>query len=209
MRHNARGTAFEPMPMTIACPFCTTRYLLPDHLLGPGGARVRCPSCHRSFVVPADAARPEAHEPEVAPLSGAPARVHAGDAHGAAAASGGGEGARTEGTLPPIAPVPSRGHSVKSRGAETPAAGDAPAATDHAAIARAVLAALAEHHGAAIETAAASGRLFSEFGPDVFAAYDDYRRRVGKGASAEAFRAALRERWNVDLPSPGVGEERL
>lgn len=39
--------------MTVQCPQCQTRYLLPDHLLGPRGARVRCPGCgHRFEVMP-------------------------------------------------------------------------------------------------------------------------------------------------------------
>ena len=38
-------------PMTIHCPHCSTGYLLPDALLGPRGARVRCPRCTQSFVV--------------------------------------------------------------------------------------------------------------------------------------------------------------
>jgi len=37
--------------MIIACPHCSTGYLLPAHLLGPGGARVRCPRCHQPFAV--------------------------------------------------------------------------------------------------------------------------------------------------------------
>ena len=37
--------------MTVHCPHCSTGYLLPDHLMGPRGARVRCPQCKRPFVV--------------------------------------------------------------------------------------------------------------------------------------------------------------
>src|SRR3989442_14913609 len=37
--------------MTVHCPHCSTGYLLPDHLMGPRGARVRCPHCKRPFVV--------------------------------------------------------------------------------------------------------------------------------------------------------------
>jgi len=37
----------------ISCPECGTGYLLPEHLLGPGGASVRCPRCQRLFAVDA------------------------------------------------------------------------------------------------------------------------------------------------------------
>jgi predicted Zn finger-like uncharacterized protein len=40
-----------PDAMTVQCPHCQTRYLLPDHLLGPRGARVRCPGCGQRFDV--------------------------------------------------------------------------------------------------------------------------------------------------------------
>lgn len=40
--------------MIIACPNCSTGYLLPEHLVGPGGARVRCPRCQHLFAVDVD-----------------------------------------------------------------------------------------------------------------------------------------------------------
>lgn len=42
--------------MTVHCPHCSAEYLLPDHLLGPRGARVRCPNCSQGFVVLRDPA---------------------------------------------------------------------------------------------------------------------------------------------------------
>jgi predicted Zn finger-like uncharacterized protein len=39
------------MSLTVQCPHCTRRYLLPDALLGPRGARVRCPNCSGQFEV--------------------------------------------------------------------------------------------------------------------------------------------------------------
>jgi predicted Zn finger-like uncharacterized protein len=39
--------------MIISCPECGTGYLLPEHLLGPGGASVRCPRCQQLFAVDA------------------------------------------------------------------------------------------------------------------------------------------------------------
>src|SRR5262249_22892243 len=44
---SARPTDF----MKVRCPHCSTDYLLPEHLLGEGGARVRCPGCAGSFLV--------------------------------------------------------------------------------------------------------------------------------------------------------------
>jgi predicted Zn finger-like uncharacterized protein len=40
--------------MNVGCPHCQTRYELPETLLGPGGARVRCPKCAQSFLVGPD-----------------------------------------------------------------------------------------------------------------------------------------------------------
>ena len=37
--------------MILDCPSCNARYELPESLLGPAGARVRCPSCGTSFAV--------------------------------------------------------------------------------------------------------------------------------------------------------------
>ena len=45
----------------------------------------------------------------------------------------------------------------------------------------------------------ARGRLFSEFGPALLEAFDEYRRRSGPGASARVFRDLLRERFRIEL----------
>ena len=37
--------------MHVTCPKCAVSYLLPERLLGPGGARVRCPRCGEMFTV--------------------------------------------------------------------------------------------------------------------------------------------------------------
>jgi predicted Zn finger-like uncharacterized protein len=42
------------LAVIIACPNCSTGYLLPEHLVGPGGARVRCPRCQHLFAVDVD-----------------------------------------------------------------------------------------------------------------------------------------------------------
>jgi predicted Zn finger-like uncharacterized protein len=41
--------------MTVHCPHCSTGYRLPGHLMGPLGARVRCPECQGSFEVSREA----------------------------------------------------------------------------------------------------------------------------------------------------------
>jgi predicted Zn finger-like uncharacterized protein len=60
----------------IACPNCSTGYLLPEHLVGPGGARVRCPRCQHLFAVDVDGLPrvPAAPTPgaEAAPAPGEP-----------------------------------------------------------------------------------------------------------------------------------------
>lgn len=59
--------------MIIACPACTTRYVVPDTAIGPEGRMVRCAKCRNSWFqdagpLPADPAREAAMaEAEVAP----------------------------------------------------------------------------------------------------------------------------------------------
>lgn len=136
-------------PMTVQCPQCQTKYLLPDHLLGPRGARVRCPGCGHRFDV-----------------------------------------ARGEGTSVPEA--------------ATRATADVPgAASDqdtHATeVARSLLRGLAERLGERLAPARASGKVLSEFGPELMSAYDAYRKQLGDGAPARPFRTELRTTWGVDL----------
>lgn len=40
--------------MNVTCPHCAAAYLLPPSLLGPAGARVRCPACNVRFRVATD-----------------------------------------------------------------------------------------------------------------------------------------------------------
>jgi predicted Zn finger-like uncharacterized protein len=44
--------------MTVSCPHCSSAWWLPARLLGPGGARVRCPACAHRFEVGTDESRP-------------------------------------------------------------------------------------------------------------------------------------------------------
>lgn len=75
-----------PMPLDVRCPHCSATYLLPESLLGPGGARVRCPSCQGSFSVTGAGevtALPAAPPPAPrapAPAASAPPAANAADA---------------------------------------------------------------------------------------------------------------------------------
>jgi len=69
--------------MTVQCPHCSAGYLLPDHLLGPRGARVRCPQCGQGFVVLREA--PPSGEPDAADAAQASDAAEGGDLPQAAA----------------------------------------------------------------------------------------------------------------------------
>ena len=167
----------DPRTMNVSCPHCGARYLLPANLLGPGGARVRCPGCSRSFDVP-------------------PA-VHAG---GTQAASG----PVTAADRSPVAASPAsrvleetpRRPSIVPPGAARPPAADALAPQE---IARELLSALSARSGGSLSAAASEGSLFSQHGPAIFEAFDEFRRRA-PNVGAGPFRAALRELWGVELP---------
>lgn len=57
--------------VSIHCPACGAGYLLPTHLLGEQGARVRCPGCQHGFVVSRDGVA--LHEPDASPAASLPA----------------------------------------------------------------------------------------------------------------------------------------
>jgi predicted Zn finger-like uncharacterized protein len=151
------------MPLDIRCPHCESEYLLPEALLGPGGARVRCPSCQQVFAVARDGVV-------------IPGDTGLGPAPGAASAE--------PAAAPPAPPQQERREER---------------------IARMVLDELSAHTGRALEDATARGRAFAEHGPELLAAWDEYRRRVGKDADAAPFRDVLRERWGIDLATLGRG----
>jgi len=168
--------------MIVSCPHCAARYELPPRLLGPGGARVRCPRCAANFNVTAE---------ETAPGGAGPRRE---------------ESARDDPGATPRAPdrapaAASGSLATRTHDAEPP--GRAESSTDPHVVARLVLDELVARKGPALAEAYAQGRLFSEFGPALAAAFDEFRRRtVGSGDPAP-FREALRERWGIDLaPAP-------
>lgn len=80
-----------------------------------------------------------------------------------------------------------------------PFARSARTAGDARAIAAAVLDELERRAGGSLERAASENRLFRDHGPDLLEAFDEYRRRAGEPAGAQAFREELRRRWRVEL----------
>jgi predicted Zn finger-like uncharacterized protein len=184
--------------MIVSCPHCAARYELPPRLLGPGGARVRCPRCAASFDVGVEGAA-EAGSPD----------PRAAGAHPAEAAGGPGprreETARDDlGAKPRAADrtpsTPSGSAATRTHDAEPP--GHAESSTEAAAVARHVLDELVGRKGPAMAEAHARGRLFSEFGPALAAAFEEFRRRSGGSGDPAPFREAVLERWGIDLAPP-------
>jgi predicted Zn finger-like uncharacterized protein len=139
--------------LPVTCPGCASVYLLPESLMGEGGARVSCPSCGHPFAVTRDGTTLQALE---------------------------GGGARP--TPRPATPAPTAVQGADARD-----------------VAREVLDELAARLGSGVEAAAREQRLFSAHGPELFAAYDEFRRRVGGDAGSAVFREELKVRWGVDL----------
>jgi len=52
MRGRPILSGIQPMPITVACPTCSTQLKTPDHL---GGRTVLCPKCKGNVVVPSGA----------------------------------------------------------------------------------------------------------------------------------------------------------
>lgn len=162
--------------MTVHCPHCLTGYLLPERLLGAGGARVRCPGCHGVFVVlPEGQATIEGGEGGATPSPEATSDVAS--EHAMAPATGptmatADAPAAAPGTVPPVAPTQ---------------------------VAASVLAVLADFLGDALTTSRARGTVLSDHGPAIMAVWDEYRRRAGDDAPSSVFRAALRDHCGVDL----------
>ena len=162
--------------MNVRCPHCGSRYELPEHLMGPAGAQVRCPDCRGVFGVGRD-----------------------GKVHGPGRASSPAPTPASEPRDPDPIPVDAP--------AGAPALGAAPAPAPVRArsspetVARTLVSELALRAGEAPRQAFARGTLFSEWGPALAELYGEYRRRVDAAASGAPLRAALLERWGIELPA--------
>lgn len=206
--------------MPVTCPHCSTRYVLPKALLGPGGARVRCPRCREPFAVsPEGVAIPPAKPVE----NGAPAApvVVAEPANGSPSVVPAAVKSIPAAHAPYAPPAPAEVMAEEKKAEPAAVSAPAPAAvaemsatpapavieTPHT-VARAVLDELSQHSGEAMAASRDAGKLFREFGPVIAEAFEFYRRQVGPGADAAPFRAALREKWGVDL-DPGHPTGRL
>jgi len=208
--------------MPVTCPHCDTRYVLPQALLGPGGARVRCPRCREPFSV---AANGEIVEP--AEKSGTtPAQSYApaeAVASGVAFLAAPSVAVSVSANVAPIVAEAEATATVVAAATTEPQPAPGPAAlvppadaarppveksATPAEVANAVLDELATHTGDALRTARAEGRLFKEFGPVIAEAFEFYRREVGPGADPAPFRTALRDKWGVDL-EPHAPQGRL
>lgn len=186
MRENDRRQTLEVRPqpaMTVHCPHCSTGYLLPNQLIGPRGARVRCPTCQGAFVVVPEGGEGRADAARQEPRPGAaPEHPLQGTAEALATAS------------------PAVLEAEPAAGASPgPGAADPPPTESPAAVAAAVLEALVARLGEALVEARRRGRVLSEHGPAIMDAYTEYRRRAGVGAAPDAFRAALKGCCGVDL----------
>jgi predicted Zn finger-like uncharacterized protein len=90
----------------------------------------------------------------------------------------------------------------------SPPSGQGPAMSPEgaAALAARFLDDFTNRSGARLPAAVARGRFLSELGPDLLRAYDEFRRTLAPGADATVFRAAVKERWGLDLePGPDAG----
>jgi predicted Zn finger-like uncharacterized protein len=175
--------------MIVACPHCSAVYELPKRLLGPGGAAVRCPHCTQEFTLGADGEVVRPAETVAAPRGA----EHA--AAGRPRGAGSGEAARA--SRAPAAPAAGR----TATEAVDPS-------TDVQAIARRVIEELASRKGPAMADANARGRLLSEFGPELVAAFEEFKKECGGTGNAAPFRDALRERWGIDLTPPASESSR-
>jgi predicted Zn finger-like uncharacterized protein len=178
--------------MTVHCPHCTTGYELPAHLIGPAGARVRCPRCRTSFHVAPPGAPPV--------MAGGIVSVSAVASPPAWAAEP--PAPRREVDGPAVRRPQADDDSALAVATEPepgpdPATAAAPA--DPHAIACDVVERWLERDGDAVIRARVARRLFRDHGPALFAAFDAYRMRAGAAAPAAAFRAALHLRLGLAL----------
>lgn len=120
----------------------------------------------------------------------------------ASAASESGAGRPREGATALAAARASEASSVPSATQALVAKPSDDLASDPRVVARRVLDDLAGRRGPAMADANARGCLFAEFGPELAAAFEEFRECSGGTGNPAPFREALRERWGIDLTPP-------
>jgi len=169
--------------MIVSCPHCSAVYELPGHLMGPGGAAVRCRHCEGEFKVGPDGKTISSGEA----LTAVGAASAQGRARGEAEHAGEGHRAAADRAAATDAAAPESGEAAPS---------------DPQAVARRVLDELAARKGPAMADANSRGKLLSEFGAELAAAFDEFRKQSAGSGNPAPFRDALRERWGIDLAPP-------
>ena len=197
----------EKRLLTVGCPHCSSRYRLPLPLMGPGGARIHCPTCWESFVVSPDGvSSPDFGDAEGASFSAgdAPTQEHAeptipemeaeSSANLDVPAMEPGPSSKFEEQA--LDPEPSSNFEERALGPESSSHLEA---CSEEVIARAVVEELTPH-AHSMREAQARGRLLAEAGPLLLEAFDAYRRRAGPGAGIAAFHDALSASVGIELP---------
>jgi predicted Zn finger-like uncharacterized protein len=192
--------------MNVRCPECTTEYTIPEHLLGGRGARVRCPMCDHGFVVLREVggaagafgtavAVSEDEAGDDAPLD--PSALTLASEHAEATAElAVAERLATEASSEGFSTKDAEAMAAQLEGTAAPAA-EHPENAAHTA--ERMLDGLAQRLGDGLAEAQREGRVLSAFGAEIVKVWDDYRKGQGEAAAAMEFRAALRERFGVDL----------
>lgn len=143
------------------------------HVSSGAGLALRCPSCQRGYLLPRQL------------LGARGARITCPFCQCAFDVSREGDvtGAPMESPPPPEHP---RVHSAEADPASR-------------SIAAQVLDTLEAQLATRLRDAAEAGQLFATHGPALLAAYEEYRRRAGEDAGAQAFRVELHARTGVEL----------
>lgn len=167
----------------VRCPSCRTEYVFPEHLMGPEGARVVCPSCGARFRV---ARLPLADEIPVPSGRGTT-----------------GPGLVERSWVPASAPIVS-----SAPAAPEPMVASAPDEDEPSELRSAAEQSLGplRLERDRVRRAAEAGRLFAEFGLELLDAFDRFSsssacRAHGPRVRRQSFARAVRDHLGVTLPA--------